>query len=103
MIVPAYAWYWRYSGDDLYRERGDQMFGNAMNTDISYSGKTFSQNYRWSFRLQLLQPKLHEFRKCDPFHYGSRYLLLAGGQSRPSSKNLAHGAPNPAEKQHGHN
>ncbi|MDQ2710938.1 MAG: hypothetical protein M3Y72_06095 [Acidobacteriota bacterium] len=49
LIDPAYAWYWRYSGDDLYRQRGDEMFGNAMLTDISYSGKIFSQNYRWSF------------------------------------------------------
>ncbi len=49
LIAPAYAWYWRFSNDDVYRQRGDEIFGNAMHTDISYSGKIFSQNYRWSF------------------------------------------------------
>ncbi len=49
LIAPAYAWYWRYSNDDLYRREADEMFGHAMDTDIGYSGKIFSQNYRWSF------------------------------------------------------
>jgi hypothetical protein len=49
LLVPAYAWYWNYSQNDVYRERGDVMFGHALDTDISYSGKIFSQNYRWSF------------------------------------------------------
>jgi hypothetical protein len=49
LIAPAYAWYWRYSKDDVYRREADEMFGHAMDTDIGYSGKIFSQNYRWSF------------------------------------------------------
>ena len=49
LIAPAYAWYWHYSKDDVYRERGDEMFEHALDHDTSYSGKIFSQNYRWSF------------------------------------------------------
>jgi hypothetical protein len=49
LLVPAYAWYWSYSKNDVYRQRSDIMFGHALDTDISYSGKIFSQNYRWSF------------------------------------------------------
>ncbi len=49
LIAPAYAWYWHYSKDDLYRQRADEMFTHALDTDIGYSGKIFSQNYRWSF------------------------------------------------------
>ncbi len=49
LLVPAYAWFWSYSNNDVYRQRSDIMFGNALDTDISYSGKIFSQNYRWSF------------------------------------------------------
>jgi hypothetical protein len=49
LVAPAYAWYWRYSKDDKYRKEADEMFDHAMDTDIGYSGKIFSQNYRWSF------------------------------------------------------
>lgn len=49
LISPAYAWYWRFSNDDVYRQRADQIFDHSMDTDIAYSGKIFSQNYRWSF------------------------------------------------------
>ena len=49
LIAPAYAWYWRESNDDVYRQHADEIFGHALDTNISYSGKIFSQNYRWSF------------------------------------------------------
>ncbi len=49
LLDPAFAWYWSYSKNDVYRERADIMFGHALDTDISYSGKIFSLNYRWSF------------------------------------------------------
>ncbi|HWR49993.1 MAG TPA: hypothetical protein VN428_02730 [Bryobacteraceae bacterium] len=48
LIVPAFAWYWRLSGDAVYARRGDILFSHSLDTDISYSGKIFSQNYRWS-------------------------------------------------------
>ncbi|MFN3325271.1 MAG: hypothetical protein ACK5AZ_17395 [Bryobacteraceae bacterium] len=49
LVAPAFAWYWNLTGDSNYKLRGDEMFSRALATDISYSGKAFSQNYRWSF------------------------------------------------------
>jgi hypothetical protein len=49
LISPAFAWYWKISGDDTYRVRGDSLFSHALDVDI-FSGKEFSQNYRWSFK-----------------------------------------------------
>ena len=49
LVAPAYAWYWRFSDDDKYRKEADEMFEHALDTNIGYSGKIFSQNYRWSF------------------------------------------------------
>lgn len=49
LVVPAFAWYWQLSGDNTYLSRGDEMFLHALDEDISYSGKIFSQNFRWSF------------------------------------------------------
>jgi len=49
LVVPAFAWYWSVTGDEVYRQRGDHLFLHSLDVDISYSGKIFSQNYRWSF------------------------------------------------------
>ena len=49
MIVPAFGWYYHTTGDRTYRDRGDILWSHALDTDISYSGKIFSQNFRWSF------------------------------------------------------
>jgi Ricin-type beta-trefoil lectin domain-like/Ricin-type beta-trefoil lectin domain len=49
LLDPAYAWYWTISKDPTYLQEADIMFGNGLDTDISYSGKIFSQNYRWTF------------------------------------------------------
>jgi hypothetical protein len=52
LIAPAFAWYYsNVSGDtdSTYQRAGDEIFAHALDTDISYSGKIFSQNYRWSF------------------------------------------------------
>jgi hypothetical protein len=49
LIVPAFAWYWRLTGDPAYQKRGDELFAHSLDEDISYNGKIFSQNYRWSF------------------------------------------------------
>ena len=49
LVAPAFAWYWSITGDAEYLRRGDELFFHATDTDVSYSGKIFSQNYRWSF------------------------------------------------------
>ncbi len=49
LVAPAFAWVWRQTGEDKYRAEGDDLFAHALDSDISYSGKIFSQNYRWSF------------------------------------------------------
>lgn len=48
LTAPAYAWYWSITGEEIYQKRADEMFRHALDTDISYSGKVFSQNYTWS-------------------------------------------------------
>ncbi|MCL4852132.1 MAG: hypothetical protein KJZ78_12225 [Bryobacteraceae bacterium] len=48
-MVPAFGWYYSVTQDPLYRDRGDEIWSHALDDDISYSGKIFSQNYRWSF------------------------------------------------------
>ena len=49
LIAPAFAWYWAVTGDSVYRDRGDQLFSAGIGQDISYSGKVFTQSYRWTF------------------------------------------------------
>lgn len=49
LVVPAYGWYYSVTGDREYIRRGDELWKWALADDISYSGKIFSQNYRWSF------------------------------------------------------
>lgn len=49
LTVPAFAWVWRQTGDVKYLREGDEMFSHALDTEIDFSGKVFSQNYRWSF------------------------------------------------------
>jgi hypothetical protein len=48
LVVPAYGWYWRVTGDTVYQQRGDELFSHALDTTIG-AGKMFSQNYHWSF------------------------------------------------------
>lgn len=50
LIAPAYAWMYLQTGDNKYRERADTLFADGVvYSDLSGAGKTFSQNYRWSF------------------------------------------------------
>jgi hypothetical protein len=49
LTAPAYAWFFSITGDTTYRDRGDTLFQHSMDAPFSYSGKAFSQNYRWSF------------------------------------------------------
>ncbi len=50
LSAAAWAWYWSITGDTTARTRADELFTRALATDISYSGKIFSQNYTWSFQ-----------------------------------------------------
>ncbi len=49
LLAPAYAWYWNISGDSIYQQEGDFIFSHALDDDITFSGKIYSQNYAWSF------------------------------------------------------
>ena len=53
LVCPLYAWLYQYTGDATYQDEGDQCWQAGVNFDpgsaIGWSGKNFSQNYRWSF------------------------------------------------------
>lgn len=49
LIAPAFAWLWQMTGDEKYRERGDQIFAGGVRRAYLGGGKHYSQNYRWSF------------------------------------------------------
>lgn len=53
LIAPMYAWLFRYTGDPKYQVEGDAIWNGAVLAKpaggIAWSGKNFSQNYRWSF------------------------------------------------------
>lgn len=48
LVSPAFAWYWQITGNDTYRVQGDELFLHSLDNG-PYSGKQFSQAYRWSF------------------------------------------------------
>jgi hypothetical protein len=48
LIAGGFAWYWSVSGDDTYRVQGDELFQHTLDI-LPFSGKGFSQAYRWSF------------------------------------------------------
>jgi len=49
LVAPVYAWVARQTGELRYLEQGDRIFaGGAKYADLN-GGKTFNQNYRWSF------------------------------------------------------
>ncbi len=62
LVVPAFGWLYHHSGDPLYAMYGDELFRHSLDTDISYSGKIFAQNYRWS--MEYLR-----WRKAQPRSY----------------------------------
>lgn len=51
LIDPAFAWHYYLAGDSdsTYLAPGDEMFSHALDADIGFNDKIFSQNYRWSF------------------------------------------------------
>jgi hypothetical protein len=77
MVVPAFAWYWRVTGNSLYQQRGDEMFQHAFDADLTYFGKTFSQNFRWSFNYLRWRPGTCTYDVSWPAHT----LPSAGGET----------------------
>jgi hypothetical protein len=49
LVSPAFAWYWRLTGDDTYRQRGDDMFAYVFQDGDPYYPKEWSQVYYWSW------------------------------------------------------
>lgn len=74
LTIWAYWWYWHHTGDDVYRQRGDEMFGYAVADPIDYSGKIFSQNFRDSIPAMALR-----FWRATSKQTGGR---VKGGSSR---------------------
>ena len=53
LVAPMYAWLYKMTGDSKYQIEGDAIFAAGVNFDpagtLGWSGKNFSQQYRWSF------------------------------------------------------
>jgi len=49
LIAPVYAWLYRQTGEEIYRDRGDQVFAGGVRGAWLDGYKQFNQNYRWSF------------------------------------------------------
>ncbi len=49
LVAPAYAWYWRLTGDEDARQRGDDLFSHMYDEGYPYSAKEWSQGYYWSW------------------------------------------------------
>ncbi len=49
LVAPMFAWYWRLTGDDTYRVRGDEMFSHNFYGGTPYWAKEWSQTYYWSW------------------------------------------------------
>ncbi len=49
LVSPAFAWYWRLTGDDTYRERGDDLFAYVWADGEPYFAKEWSQGFYWSW------------------------------------------------------
>jgi hypothetical protein len=49
LIAPVYAWLWHQTGQTIYRDRADQIFGGGVEQAYLVNAKQFNQSYRWSF------------------------------------------------------
>ena len=48
LIAPAFAWVFKQTGEDKYRERGDAIFAGGVQRAWLDGAKQFNQNYMWS-------------------------------------------------------
>ena len=49
LVAPAFAWYWRLTGDDTYRQRGDDLFAHEYDDNPPWNAKEWSQGFYWSW------------------------------------------------------
>jgi len=49
LVSPAFAWYWKLTGDDKYRERGDDLFSHQYDDGNPWNAKEWSQGFYWSW------------------------------------------------------
>jgi hypothetical protein len=49
LIAPAFAWVYVQTGEDKYRDWGDQIFAGGVRRAWLGAAKQFNQNYAWSF------------------------------------------------------
>lgn len=53
MLAPAWAWMFKMTGDTTYQQQGDAIWSAGVEFNpsgtLGWSGKNFSQQYRWSF------------------------------------------------------
>lgn len=49
LVAPAYAWYWRLTGDNTFMVRGDDLFAHVWDDSSPYNAKEWSQGYYWSW------------------------------------------------------
>ena len=47
--APMWAWYWRLTGDETYRIRGDTIFSRQFRDGYPYNAKEWSQTYYWTW------------------------------------------------------
>ena len=49
LVAPAFAWYYKHSGNTTYRTWGDAVFSGGVTQAYLTDPKIFNQNYTWSF------------------------------------------------------
>ena len=57
LVAPLYAWLYEQTGNPVYQKEGDAIWDSGVTDDVNngigWSGKNFSQQYRWSFDYAL--------------------------------------------------
>lgn len=57
LVAPLYAWVYSQTGNSLYQQEGDSIWLSGVDASsdngLGWSGKNFSQQYRWSFEYVL--------------------------------------------------
>jgi hypothetical protein len=49
LIAPLYGWLYKMTGEETYRQHGDEIFAGGVQDAYLNDPKHFNQNYRWSF------------------------------------------------------
>jgi hypothetical protein len=51
LVAPIFAFVWRLTGDDLYRQRGDILFSNVFKDGTPWDPKQWNQAYYWAWEF----------------------------------------------------